>query len=283
VLGHVSATQAYRRTWLWHQLACLAGHAESGECRLTLYAMGATVPSLYQGAGVRALAYFNPERRWHQLFFHSFLSWLNDPALATLCYFDRFERDLAWEDFEAPECEVHVASAERELMRAAAMVRGHLPETIADALDIHPGELRRPTVRFEERGREVLTLYERGQLVGACLCELGDPDLSLFNLFNIAQVYVRTGSHAPSLEAQRMLVAKARAVYAARGVDDPLIIAPRDTLDRSFEPGTRWVESMGCVVIADRGLRQFENFCRFHFGRRWKRNASREHRSEPHE
>jgi hypothetical protein len=245
--------------------------------------MGATVPSLYQGAGVRALAYFNPERRWHQLFFHSFLAWLNDPALATLCYFDRFERDLPWEDFDAPDCEVRSASGERELMSATAIVRGHLPETIAEALDIHPGELRRPTVRFEERGREVLTLYEHGQLVAVCLCELGDPDLSLFNLFNIAQVYVRTGRHAPSRAAQRMLVAKARAVYSARGVDDPLIIAPRDTLPRELEPGTRWVESMGCVVIADRGLRQFENFCRFHFGRRWRRHASTEHRGDDHE
>jgi hypothetical protein len=283
ILGHVSATQIYRRTWLWHQLASLPGHAESGESRLHLYAMGASVPTVYHGRGVRALAYFNPKRRWHQVFFQSFVSWLNDPSAVTICYFDRFERELAPEPFEAPGCEVRSASSASELMRIAALVRSQLDETVADAFDIHPGELQHLTVERGNRGREVLTLYENGEIVGAGLCDLGDPNLSLFNLFNMGQIYLRAGRRAPSPVAQRVLVSKMRQLYAQRGVEHPLLVAPANTLDHAVEPGTRCVESMGCLVITDLGLRQFENFCRFHFGRRWRRNASAKQQETVHE
>jgi hypothetical protein len=283
ILGHVSATQIYRRTWLWHQFASLPGHAESGESRLHLYAMGASVPTVYHGSGVRALAYFNPKRRWHQLFFQSFVSWLNDPSAVTICYLDRFERDSPAEKFEAPGCEVRSASSASELMQVAALVRAQLPETVADAFDIHPGELRRLTVEHGHRGREVLTLYEGDQIVGAGLCDLGDPNLSLFNLFNMGQIYLRSGRRAPSLAAQRMLLSRMRQLYVDRGVDHPLMVAPANTLDHAAEPDTRCVESMGCLVITDLGLRQFENFCRFHFGRRWRRHASAKQQETVHE
>jgi hypothetical protein len=274
ILGHVSATQIYRRTWLWHQLACIAGHAESGESRLSLYAMAASVPSVYHGTTACALAYFNQAHRWHQVFFQQFVAWLNDPSLATICSFDRFERELPPEDFEAPGCEVRHARSDHELVQAATLVRAHLPEVTADALDIHPGELQRAPEQLRDRGREVLMLYEHGELVGVALCDLGDPDLSLFNLFNMGQLYVRTGRLTPSSQAQRMLAAKVRHIYATHGIERSMLVAPADTLEHSVEPDTRWVERMGCLVIADRGLRQFENFCRFHFGRRWRRHAS---------
>lgn len=276
VLAHCSVTQIYRHTWLWHQLASLSGHVESSEGRFQLYALCASLPVLHHGDDAHALAYFDQGLRWHQLFFQGFITWVNDTRLATICSFDRFERSGPPErfSFSAPGCVVRGALDADELMHAAALVRAHLAPIVADAFDINPSDLQRPAASERSRGREVLMLYEDGALAGVALCELGDPCLSLFNVFNAGHIYLRRGRHAPSRAAQRSLVAAMRAAYLARGVENPLLIAPADTMDRTVEPGTEWAERMGAIVIAGRGLRQFENFCRFHFSRRWRRHTA---------
>lgn len=276
LLGHVSATRIYRHTWLFHQLSCLHGHPESAESRATLYMMAATVPPLHDGERAVAMAYFNQSHPWHELFFKGFTYWLRDPNLATVSGFDRFERDEPSIAFAAKrDCEVRRAG-DSELVLATAIVRAHLPELTAHAFDIHPAELRRPASRRAARGREVFVLVERGELAGVALCETGDPDLSLFNLLNVAQVYLRTGRGAPSRDAQRALVTRVRMFYASRRIERPLLIAPTGTLAREVEPGTRCVENMGCVVMAGRALKQWENYCRFQFGQRWRRHAPAE-------
>jgi hypothetical protein len=272
-LGHASATRIYSKTWLLHQLACLRGHPESGECRKVLYLFVATVPTVFDGVEASVVAYFDQELRWHKLFFKRFTEWTNNPSLATICSFDRFERDDPPGDFSPPEgCEVRQARDE-ELLGTCTLVRAHLPQITADAFDIHPTSVRRVTTTREQRGRHVLVLRQGGNLAGVALCETGDPNASLFNLVNIAQIYLRTGRSAPPPGAQRALVHAVRLFYAARGVQRPLIVSPPGTLDGAAEPGTRLAEKMGCIVVTGRGLRQWENFCRFYFGFLWERQG----------
>ncbi len=273
LLGHGSATRIYDRTWILHQLATVSGHPESAQCRAMLYSMLTSVPALYDGTRASAMAYFDLDLRWHDLFFKNFIRWVGSSSLARIYAFDRFERDDAPVPFPAPEgYEVRVAR-DVDLVACAALVRGHLPEITANAFDIHPADLRRPAPRKGDRGREVLVLMHGEQLAGVALCETGAPNLSLFNIVNMAQLYVRSGARAPLPAAQRALIAAARAFYAERNIQKPLVIAPAGTIERDAEPGTHWAESMGCMVITGRGLTRWENYCRFQFGMRWGRST----------
>lgn len=268
LLGHMSATRIYSKTWLIHQLACLRGHPESGECRKSLYLFMAAIPTIHDGQSGSILAYFDPRLRWHNLFFGRFTEWTNDPSLSVICAFDRFERDAPREAFDSPAgCEVREACRE-ELPAVCTLVRAHLPQIVGDAFDVHPANLRRGA-RAPERGRHVLVLRQGGELAGAALCDTGDPTVSLFNIVNMAQIYVCTGSRAPSPDAQRALVSACRAFYEARNVNRPLIVSPQDTLRGAAEPGTHLAETMGCIVIKGPGVRQWENFCRFYFDLLW--------------
>jgi hypothetical protein len=67
LLGHVSVTRIYKKTWLLHQLSCLRGHPESGECRRMLYLLFATVPTVYDGDEGSVIAYFDQELRCEEL------------------------------------------------------------------------------------------------------------------------------------------------------------------------------------------------------------------------
>jgi hypothetical protein len=274
LLGHASATRIYSKTWLLHQLACLRGHHESSECRKALYLFLATVPAVYDGPQSSMVAYFDQELRWHKLFFKRFTEWTNDPSLATICTFDRFERDDATEHF-APTagCEMHEVRDE-ELLETCTLVRAHLPQIVADAFDVNPADVHRPASAPGRRGRHVLVLRQYGELTGAALCETGDARVSLFNIVNMAQIYLRTGRNAPSTDAQRALISAVRAFYASRNVERPLVISPPGTLNGAAEPGTRLAEKMGCIVVTGRGLRQWENFCRFYFGHLWQRSGN---------
>jgi hypothetical protein len=271
LLGHASATRIYRHTWILHQLATINGHPESAACRAMLYSMVTSVPELYDGKGASAMAYFDLDLRWHDVFFKNFIRWIGSSKLACIFAFDRFERDDPPEAFDPPEGYSVRVALETEMIPCAALVRAHLPPITANAFDTHPGELRRIAARRTDRGREVLVLMHGDELAGVALCETGAPNLSLFNIVNMVQLYVRRGPRAPSVPAQRALIVAARAFYAARRIDSPLVIAPAGTVDHDAEPGTRWAESMGCMVITGRGLTQWENYCRFQFGRRWGR------------
>lgn len=275
-LGHASATRIYTKTWLLHQLACLRGHAESGECRKVLYLFVATAPAVYDGFDASVVAYFDQELRWHKLFFKRFTDWTNNSSLATICSFDRFERDdptVPSDVVSAPTgCEVREARDD-ELLGICTLIRAHLPRITADAFDIHPTGVRRVTTTCEQRGRHLLVLRQGGKLAGVALCETGNPNASLFNLVNMAQIYLRTGRNAPSADAQRALAGAVRLFYAERGLKRPLIVSPPGTFDGAAEPGTRLAERMGCIVVTGRALRQWENFCRFYFGFLWERQG----------
>jgi hypothetical protein len=270
LIGHVAATRLFRKTWLVHQLACRRDEPEIAECRKLLYLFMAAVPTLNDGYDAHLLAYFNLDLRWHELTFKRFVQWMNnDPAIVQIFPVDRFERDKPIEPL--PSC---VAREVRELREeeadaACALVRGSVPRIIADAWEVTPSYMRTLPQRRKQAGREVFVIRERGQLVGVALCDIGDPNVSLFNLVNMAKIFVRTDEHAPSDKGVRALLGRVHRFYAAFDILRPIIVAPPGTLLAAAEPGTYLAERMGCIVMTGRGIRLWENYCRFQFELRW--------------
>jgi hypothetical protein len=273
-IGHVSITRAYANTWLMHQLATLAKHEESAACRTAIYDFGSSIPVLMDGDQARALAYFDLHKRWHQLFFHEFVRWVDAPSDAAIGVFDRFERGpLPTQEPPAEGDFVLQPAAQADLIAVASLVRSQLPAVLANALDVYPWTLRSENLLRRAdakkkllRARDVIVLREGGTIRAAALCETGPSAASVFNILNMAQIYVHSGAHAPSQAGQLALLHAVRAFYSQRGVNDPLVIAPKDTFDGLADPGTQLAETMGAIALSASALRQWENFCRFHFG-----------------
>lgn len=273
-LGHASATRIYRRTWALHQLACRRGHAEDGEARTALYMMMTSVPTLCDGDEASIVAYFDRDKRWHQWLLCGFIDWVGDERLATVAEFDRFE-------VGGPPHAAAVARGlsergtqvrplrQEEMLEAVALIRAQLPAVTANAFDIEPGALEWHDADGDGRGRHALALVLDGHLLGVALCETGRREASLFDILQMAQVYLRVGRGAPEVAAQCGLVEAVRAYYRERGIGEPLLVAPAGTLERSAHPAMRWVEAMGCATFAGKSLKQWENFSRFHLGRRY--------------
>lgn len=272
VLGHVSTTRVYSNSWLFHQLATISGHEETVECRKTLYGMATTVPNTYSGERAYGLAYFDLNKRWHRLFFEEFTHWVNDPGEALITKLDRFERA----DSELPPVpDARGYSAERantsELMIATAIARSQLPRVLADALDLSPWSLRSASLTgaerasHYERSREVFVLRGPDGIEAVALCEHGSAEVSLFDILNMAYVFVPSTRRQPRVEAQLLLLSKVRAHYARRGIMNPLIVAPHGTLRADAEEGTRLVETMGVMSMSAFAMRQYQNFCHVHF------------------
>jgi hypothetical protein len=202
------------------------------------------------------------------------VQWVDAPADATITVFDRFERAPDAAASARPDGTFEVqAAAPADLIEAASLVRACLPGVLADALDVHPWSLRSGNLlrraeaeRELRRTRDVIVLREAGTLRAAALCETGPRAASLFNIMNMAQIYARGGADAPSRAGQLALLYEVRRFYTARGIADPVVIAPKETVDGLADPDTRLAETMGCIALTTRALRQWQNFCRFHLG-----------------
>lgn len=274
LIGHVSFTRAYPRAWLGHQLATIRDHEEAIACRRAIYLHIASYPTLVDGEEAMMVGYFDAGRPWHRRFFSGFVDWLRLPELAVTYGLDRFERDPAERPpaVIAPGAEVGMLRDD-EVVTATALVRGQLPPLIADVLDIHPERLVAPRLNEDyrqtryRRGRSVLALREHGRLAGVALLETGSRELSIFNLFNMAQLFVVTGQGRPSTAAQLMLLGAVREFYRARGEANPMVVAPPDTVDAAQEPGTFHAEVMGMIAWSGRALRQYENYLNYEFGK----------------
>lgn len=275
VTGHFSITRAYSRAWLGHQMATLKGHESTVSCRRTLYLHVAAFATSMDGEETTVLGYFDRQKPWHRIFFYDFVKWVGNPADAVITELDRFEREHPQEigcPAAPADVEIDVPTAE-ELVMATAVIRTQLPHLVADSLDIRPDQLECSHLHEAyrgtryERSRTVRVLRVGGTFAGVALCELGSRDLSLFNLFNMAFFFFVPGSHAPSTAAQLALLAYVRALYAARGEYNPMIVAPAGTFDATAEPGTVLAETMGLIAKSGRSLRQYECFIRYQFGR----------------
>lgn len=271
LLGHVSVTRAYSRTWLGHQLSTLKGHRESADCRLALYQHFASVPTMMDGReGVFLLGYYDRSLRWHQLFFEGFVDWIRDERLVSVTPFDRFEPAEADAPANCIEAGDYVITdaAPADIPLAVALIREQMPELALAAFDIDEQRLVSDSLhpdyaRLEvERGRRALVVHERGELVGVALCETGSRHLSLFNLFNLAQVYNREGI---SEAAHAGLFRAVREFYAARGVHDPVIVAPPRRFRSPGHAGLRLDETMGCIIWSGETLEHYQTYVRYCF------------------
>ena len=273
LVGHVSFTRAYPRAWLGHQLATVRSHPEATRCRKTIYQHIANYPGL-EGEAAMMVGYFNRERPWHRRFFSGFTEWLGVPELATTFALDRFERRPGTQLLPTRRADVEVSPPRGdELVAVAMVVRAHLPPLIAEVLDVHPERLSTAALHDAyvgtryHRGRQALVLRVAGRVAGVALCETGSRELSIFNLFNMAQVFMLTGRHAPDAEAQLALLHAVREFYAQRGEDHPMVVAPPDTFAAAEAPDTFCAETMGMIAWSGRALQQYENFINYEFGK----------------
>jgi hypothetical protein len=278
LLGHVSVTRAYSRTWLGHQLTVLDDHPQSTAARIALYHHFATVPILIDAHQQQYLvSYYDRSRPWHQLFFESFVDWYDDRGKAGIVPFDRYEVIEA-QGSTADDSALELDQVRPdELERAVALIREQLSPLACAAFDIDASLLDRAYLHPDfaahgiARGRRVFVVREAGELVGVALCETGSEDLSLFNLFNLAQLYFRARA---SSAAQQALVNFVRCHYRGIGKPDPLLVAPAGSLAEPLEAGLELVETLGCVIWSGQTLRAYRTFLRTTFARICERAAN---------
>jgi hypothetical protein len=109
------------------------------------------------------------------------------------------------------------------------------------------------------RDRTVFVLSVDEQIVGAALCEWTDSEISLFNVLNMAHVFLARHREI-SQSACDLLAQAVRSFYAERGAPPPLIACPPGTFKDVPPTGCTWTETMGCIVWNAEGLRRFEQY-----------------------
>ena len=103
----------------------------------------------------------------------------------------------------------------------------------------------------------MFALRLRGRLVGVALCETGSPDLSLFDIFNLAQLYLPIGV---SVDLCQVLVDFVRSYYRGLGCSNPLIVTRCATLPSPEALGLEHVETMGCIVWSMTALPRYRRY-----------------------
>jgi hypothetical protein len=271
-IAHSSITRAYTRAWIGHQTAMILDHPEAASARSLLTALEMTT-SLLDGPGALLVAYYDPSISYGRVFFEQFVRDARDPNLAVIAPLDWIERESAVPLGDLPGLALNVevsAASDRELLWVTALARKNLPQLMADAMDLHPAMLRsaalHPAYAVDtelERSREVLVVRLDGHIVGAAICELTSRHLSLFNTFNLAQLFFASGA---SRAAQRMLYHHTLRLYADRGISDPFVVAPPDSFDVTVDPHTHLKMRIGCITWSFEGIRVYENYLRMRCG-----------------
>jgi hypothetical protein len=266
-IGHGSITRAYGTTWIAHQIATLSHQPETLDARRSLYLALSMVPTLIDGARARVLAYFDRGRPWHRMFFEQFTSSVpaSQAVIANVCRFERSDVPLEGAPCLPSHMEIGQPSA-AELVQVTQMARRSLPALMCDALELTPDRLQtdelHPSYRAYDlaRERKVWVAREHGRVVAAALSEHTGRELSLFNIMNLSYMFVAT----PDVPAilQRALQHQVRASYLARGIRDPLLVAPEDNFDGTHDPHVRLAEVMGCITWSAAGLAAYASHIR---------------------
>ncbi|MDD9939884.1 MAG: hypothetical protein OXU20_02360 [Myxococcales bacterium] len=269
-LGHVTVTRAYSKTWLGHEIATLRNHPEAMACRRTLYQHFSVWPRLLDGDDAHLLGYYDRTRPWHQRMFEGFADRCGDQDCLVLPM-ERYALDRpsdASEDDQQGGLSAGASVARAGISDAewvAELVGKHWPGLVLRAFDIHPdrltAECMHPAYRTAHlrRARDVLVLRVREQPVGAALCEWSDSRISLFNVLNMAQIFIESDADVPA-EARNLLVQRVRAFYGDLGTPPPMLVCPPGTFGEAGLQGCRMVETMGCIVWSSEGLRQYESY-----------------------
>lgn len=274
LLGHVSVTRAYSKTWLGHQLATLKGHPESAASRHALYRHFACAPLLTDGEECFLLGYYNRRLRWHQLFFESFVDWVGDEDQSIVLEFDRFEPVAGAVDddlSDVPEDVVVECLHRHDLRTAVQIITAALPALATRAFDIDEHHLQSDALhpdyeaRRVDRGRQVFVLRESGETVGVALCETGSRHLSLFNLLNMGQIYLTP--RRTSRKGRAVLLRAVRNFYRSRGTTDPVLVSPPGSFEHPGDVGLACEETMGCIIWSGRSLLQYQSFISYCFAK----------------
>jgi hypothetical protein len=279
LMGHISCLRVYRKTWLYHQLATVGRSADLNDCRRALYLDVVDWVSLLAGSDGYSLAYYDRSKAWHKRFFEGFVEWAGSDTLAVVAPLDRFERNAVRHDVEPLPTAATVSRLRpAQASQAAALVARSLPRLTIEAMD-----LTEPLIAHDltcaslyrdegyERGRHAFALHAGEKLVGLALCEIGSRELSLFNLLNVAQVFVEPGIGAA---AELALLARVDSFYERRLIADPILASPPGLLGHARAAGFTLAETMGAIAISASGLKQYRNFLVYQFGSRLPKHGS---------
>jgi hypothetical protein len=272
LIGHLSCLRVYGSTWMYHQLATVGQSQISRACRRALYLDTANFVALLGGDTWYSLAYFDRSKPWHRLLFGEFIEWVGSESLAVIAPLDRFEGDHNLRDTAEPPAGLSMGKlTTAEAANATALIAKSLPLLALEALDLSEPLVaqslrcaRRYALAGRERDRYPLALRDGGRLVGLAMCETGSAGLSLFNLLNMAQVFIEPNVCG---EAQVSFLRYVRLFYELRGIADPVVVAPPGVLTHAKAAGLTLAETMGAIVISAEGFKQYRNFLSFHLGR----------------
>ena len=283
LLGHLSCTRIYPRTWLYHQLATVGLRRDRVAYPLYIQLMD-WISTLTEGEGY-ALAYFDQHKSWHQTMLGAFTRWTASEALSLVAPLDRFEPAPDGRHRETSSLpKVIVREAEpADLPFASALARAHLPPLLADGLHFGASSMTAATLCREheafglERSRTTLVVEAGGEIVGVAACETGAASLSLFNILNMAHVFFHE-LVAPGVAraAQGALLKSVRDFYGARGIALPLIVSPAGNTHYAEDAGLVHAETMGAWVTSSGGLKQWRNYIHFEMGGRAHRGRRQE-------
>lgn len=283
--GHLSCLRIYRYTWMYHQLASVGKGLAASEGRRALYLHTIAWLGSRDDDHRYAMAWFNREKAWHRVFFDAFASWMRSDEMVVIAPYDRFERTstpaAGFEPDDSRDGETVGDLGPEDRVEAAALAASQVPALVAGAFDLDPVHVDAPhlctqhSARGLVRGRKGFVIRDGAGVAGIALCETGSRDLSLFNLLNIAHVYLRLGDAAPSAAAQIGLLDRVLAYYAERGQSRPIVIAPPGTLTCASRAGFELAETMGCIVFSRHAARQYRNFLAFQFGRFMEKRGDR--------
>jgi c-di-GMP-binding flagellar brake protein YcgR len=275
LLGHLSCLRLYPRTWLYHQLATSNAGRLTTAYLLYLQALEWTVAMA--GEDGFGLAYFDQGKPWHKLLFSGFVRWIGAEALAVTSAFDRLE--AMSEPSDAPAAPsfivVEVAKKKRDLSFVVRLARAATPPLLADALHFDLDAISTEWLcdvdgsAGLERARVTFVAGAEGGILGAAICETGPRRLSLFNIVNVAHVFIAEPLRfGLAREVERALLSKVRQFYRAKGILDPLIVAPEGNVKFPESAGLCVAETMGVWVTSIEGLKQYRNFLHFELGER---------------
>ena len=266
-IAHVSITRAYETTWVYHQFTGLSGHAETFDSRYAIYRAMAQVPPWMDGPRAHAIAYFNPQLPWHQHYFYAFERDLSDANDVEIDNVDRFRLRLR---ASGPAVQnpgnVSVATPE-EVAVCVSIARMHWTPLVCRALDVSPSSLRSLDLTQGrgsdlERTRELFVVRRGHEVVATALAERGHQDLSIFGLFDMVHVLPRRDGLQPSRAELLQLIETVRTWYGRTGNEETILTAPPNTIDATWYPSLRFVETTGRFTLSGRGLIKYEDFVR---------------------
>lgn len=269
LLGHMSCLRVYETSFLLQELATVG--LRRGKVAYPLYMRHLEWVASQVGESGYLLAYFNRQKSWHEALFGDFVRWAGSEGLSLIVELERLESH-AERPVECGPARVRAPLA-GELPLVVGLGRSQLPSLYAQGIALDAEQLARRELceaygkRGLERSRTVLVAELDGRVVGAALCDTGPCDLSLFNLLNLAHVFVLDGlGSAQARAAQRALLTHVRAFYAERGIADPLIVSPKGRMRFAQDAGLHIAETMGGWIVSLGGLRQWRNFMHFTVG-----------------